>query len=139
VHAHHPLRGQVVKVVRETVHPVSKERNWVIELPGEKTQSIPKEWAILIGEGVEEEEPATDQVDVKGLQELAKLVGHLKKEVSRKDETESEQASAKAANHPAGSATAYLGGSTGPEANRTDRHSEHDAGQAGGPTTGAEQ
>jgi hypothetical protein len=49
IHPHHPLVGQVVKVVRQLgQYPGYAERQWVIELPDHSRTSLPLSWAVEI-------------------------------------------------------------------------------------------
>ena len=48
VHPHHPLAGQIVKVVRRAGHPTDGARGWVIELPDGTRARLPPAWAVAV-------------------------------------------------------------------------------------------
>jgi hypothetical protein len=83
VHPNHPLSGQVVKVMRQTVHPAYAERCWIIEMPDHTWAKMPLSWAIAVDHTTElerrvvEEAAAELWVDVAGLLDLVTLVRHL--------------------------------------------------------------
>ena len=47
-HPHHPLAGQIVKVLRQTRHPSDPERRWIIELADGSAAGIPLSWAVPV-------------------------------------------------------------------------------------------
>ena len=80
LHPHHPLTGQVVRVVRQTGHSAYAERRWVIELDDGIRLSIPLSWAEPVTEKSAPTSARTSQehqqmwVDVTTLLNLATMV-----------------------------------------------------------------
>ena len=81
-HPHHPQRGQVLKVLRESKHPAYAERRWVVLLPDGKPGGMPFSWAVpaenyTAEEKKSEAEDSTLRAGVKELLSLATLCSVL--------------------------------------------------------------
>jgi hypothetical protein len=102
-HPHHPLVGQVVKVVRQLgQYPSYDERQWLIELPDQSRTSLPLSWAVEVDDTTQSEvstgELAVEStwVDVASLLNLAKVTRHIimahdQEQITSEEEKESEK------------------------------------------------
>jgi hypothetical protein len=84
IHPHHPLVGQLVRVVQQARHSAYSERQWVIELANQTCASIPLSWAVPAQDSQEPRpftmsEPSIDGLwaDATSLLKLAKMVQYL--------------------------------------------------------------
>ena len=83
IHPHHPLVGQLVRVVRQAEHPAYSERQWVIELVDQTCASIPLSWAVPVQDTQEpglitsETWPDGLWADAASLLKLTKMVQYL--------------------------------------------------------------
>jgi hypothetical protein len=83
VQPNHPLAGQVVKVMSQTVHPAYDERCWIIEMTDQTWAKIPLSWAVVVDDTTESGSSVVETVcdglwvDIAGLLDLVNMVRHL--------------------------------------------------------------
>ncbi len=82
-HPHHPLTGQVVKVLHQMTHAGDGERCWVIQTPDSSWAQLPLPWGVPVdAPAVMESEPASSTstdlwANVASLLALATMVRQL--------------------------------------------------------------
>jgi len=138
IHPHHPLVGQIVRVVSQARHPTYSERQWVVELADRSRASIPLSWAVPVEETeavISESQAKGLRVDVPALLKLVKMVQYLTE--SRSEEVLPHEASPRSRDSPkdpqaaAGSFLSRLGTA----AEQVPARAHNDAGDNSGQTT----
>jgi hypothetical protein len=139
IHPHHPLCGQIVKVLRQAGHAAYAERRWIVVLPDGAPGGIPWSWAVPIDDYTTEGGNALIDgaeelwAGVTELLILARMVQVLS--VDQPEEVANDEGSGSGSGAGSGEGSecaAAVGAITRGEAARTGAHAERDAAELAG-------